>query len=92
MRNPRVQSIFLEDCPVHQAAFAHGGSQIIAVGRRPHFYLYDVVSGGIERVGGPAGCGMKSLETFAVTAGGPQSCGPAGPLVAFLGDQVDSGT
>ena len=88
VRNPRVQSIFLEDCPVHEAAFAMGGSQILAVGRRPHFYVYDMAAGRVERVGGPTGCAMKSLESFAVTPGGEEACGPAGPMVAFMGDQV----
>ena len=53
MRNPRVQSVFLDDCPVHRAAFALGGQQILAVGRRPHFYVYDVAAGSVERIEGP---------------------------------------
>ena len=28
MKNARVQSIFLEDLPIHKAAFANGGSQV----------------------------------------------------------------
>ncbi|GAX80986.1 hypothetical protein CEUSTIGMA_g8421.t1 [Chlamydomonas eustigma] len=87
VRNPRVQSVFLEDCPVQQAAFAKGGAEIIAVGRRPHFYVYDLAAGHVERVAGPSGFKLKSLESFAVTPGGDASCGPAGPLMAVLGDQ-----
>lgn len=28
MRNPKVQSVFLEDMPIHRAAFASGGNQV----------------------------------------------------------------
>lgn len=28
VRNPKVQSIFLDDMPIHQAAFASGGSHV----------------------------------------------------------------
>lgn len=39
VRNPRLSSIILEDCPIHNASFAMGGRQIIATGRRPFFYM-----------------------------------------------------
>eukprot|EP00983_Pelagomonas_calceolata_P113842 1160027-Pelagomonas_calceolata.AAC.6 len=47
-------------------------AQIIAAGRRPHFYVYNVEQGKVERVQGPSGCpGLKSLESFAAP---PASC------------------
>eukprot|EP00798_Chlamydomonas_sp_ICE-L_P000057 gene57-12875_t len=96
-RNPKVQSIHLEDCPVQQAAFANGGAQaafanggaqIIATGRRPHFYIYDLAASSVEKVLGPAGCPQKSLQAFAVAGG---QLGGSDPLVAFQGDQVQFG-
>lgn len=41
--------------------------QVIATGRRPFFYLYDLAADKIERLPGPQGHPMKSLETFAVS-------------------------
>ena len=29
VKNAKVQSIYLEDLPIHKAAFANGGSQVI---------------------------------------------------------------
>lgn len=62
VHNPRLQAVFLEDCPVTQAAFCPGGSQVLCVGRRPHFYVYDVDAARIDRIPGilgrwgPVGC------------------------------------
>ena len=28
MKNAKVQSVYLEDLPIHKAAFANGGSQV----------------------------------------------------------------
>lgn len=28
VKNPKVQTVFLEDLPIHKAAFAMGGSQV----------------------------------------------------------------
>ncbi|KAL6959844.1 hypothetical protein U1Q18_039994 [Sarracenia purpurea var. burkii] len=33
-RNTKIQSIFLEDCPIQKASFVPDGSQVIAAGRR----------------------------------------------------------
>ncbi|MEW5303798.1 MAG: hypothetical protein WDW36_006454 [Sanguina aurantia] len=84
VQNPKVQSIHFDDMPIHSAAFAGaGGSKVIATGRRPHFYLYDLAADKIERLPGPQGHPMKSLETFAVS---PVSAS-GNPLLAFAGDQ-----
>jgi hypothetical protein len=40
-----VQSLFLEDCPIHTAAFAAGGSWVVAAGRRPFYYVADLNTG-----------------------------------------------
>eukprot|EP00955_Chlamydomonas_euryale_P059265 357327-Chlamydomonas_euryale.AAC.1 len=91
VRNPRVQSIYLEDTPVHRAAFACGGSHILAAGRRPHFYLYDVAASRIERVPGPTGVpgGLKvwmyrSVErALASTTPAPQQASSLPPRMCM---------
>jgi U3 small nucleolar RNA-associated protein 18 len=50
LRNPLVQSLYLQDCPIHTAAFAGGGSSIVAAGRRPFFYVADLHTGQLDRV------------------------------------------
>lgn len=82
LRNPKVQSMHLEDLPIHQAAFASGGDLLVASGRRSHFYACDLHTGKVQRVLGPAGASdLKSLESFAA------SPAPGSHLLAFLGDQ-----
>ena len=75
--NPRVQSIFLEDMPVQQAAFAAGGAQIVATGRRSFFYVLDLETAKIERVAGIFGRDEKSFESFAAS--------PISQTAAFFG-------
>eukprot|EP00884_Botryococcus_braunii_P017829 jgi/Botrbrau1/472/Bobra.110_2s0110.1 len=82
VKNPLVQSICFEDMPLHKAAFASGGTQVVASGRRKYFYIFDLAASRVERVSGIAGRQEKSLESFAVA---PE--GTAEPLVAFLGNQ-----
>lgn len=50
MRNPKIQSIYLDRFPITQAAFAAGGSHVIATARRKYFYTFDLASASIEKV------------------------------------------
>ena len=75
--NPKVQSIFLEDMPVQQAAFAQGGAQVIASGRRSFFYVLDLETAAIERVNGIFGRSERSFESFTAS--------PSSPIAAFFG-------
>jgi U3 small nucleolar RNA-associated protein 18 len=50
LRNPLVQSLFLQDCPIHTAAFAAGGNKVVAAGRRPFYYIADLHTAQLERV------------------------------------------
>eukprot|EP00879_Flechtneria_rotunda_P019216 GHRR01020177.1.p1 GENE.GHRR01020177.1~~GHRR01020177.1.p1 ORF type:complete len:484 (+),score=161.27 GHRR01020177.1:607-2058(+) len=50
LRNPLVQSLYLQDCPIHTAAFAAGGNIVVAAGRRPCYYIADLHTGQLERV------------------------------------------
>ena len=50
--NPKVQSIFFEETPIHKAFFTPDGKEIIVAGRRKWFHVYDVVSGKVTNVPG----------------------------------------
>ncbi|KAL7182414.1 hypothetical protein ACSBR1_041174 [Camellia fascicularis] len=41
-RNTKIQSIFLDNCPIRKACFLPAGSQVIASGRRKFFYSFDL--------------------------------------------------
>lgn len=78
VKNPKVQSVLFEDMPVHCAAFlGPEGTEIIASGRRKHFYVYDLVHGAVTKVPGIQGRNEKSFEQFCVS--------PDGALIAMLG-------
>jgi len=55
VRNPKLQSVFFQDAPLHQAAFCLGGGSVLCTGRRPYFYLYDVDRAQIDRIQGIVG-------------------------------------
>ncbi len=52
MRNPKIQSIYLDNFAISQAAFAAVGSHVIATARRKHFYTFDLASASVEKVSG----------------------------------------
>jgi hypothetical protein len=53
--NPKIQSIFLPDMPIHTARFTSDGSEVILAGRRKFFYVFNVVAGKVEKVQGVIG-------------------------------------
>lgn len=77
VNNPKVQSIFLEDMPIHKAAFGLDGTHVIAAGRRKFFYTLDLLAGKVDRISGIFGREERSLESFAISA--------ASDIVAFFG-------
>ncbi|KAG2242380.1 hypothetical protein Bca52824_095782 [Brassica carinata] len=66
-RNTKIQSIFLEDFPIHKAAFLPNGSQVIVSGRRNFFYSFDLEHAKFDRIGPLVGRKERSLETFEVS-------------------------
>ncbi|MCO5594176.1 hypothetical protein L7F22_048200 [Adiantum nelumboides] len=78
-RNPKVQSIFLDDYPVLKAAFVPDGSRVIASGRRRFYYVYDMNAGTVEKMEPLFGREEKSLESFEIS--------PDGKTIAFLGNE-----
>eukprot|EP01018_Ginkgo_biloba_P008299 Gb_28754 [translate_table: standard] len=78
-RNPKIQSIFVQDFPIHKASFLPDGSQAIIAGRRKFFYSFDVVKGKLDRASCLVGREEKSLESFEVS--------PDSSTIAFLGNE-----
>ncbi|CAN8299725.1 unnamed protein product [Cochlearia groenlandica] len=66
-RNTKIQSIFLEDCPIRKAAFLPNGSQVIVSGRRKFFYSFDLENAKFDKIGPLVGREEKSLEKFEVS-------------------------
>lgn len=78
-RNTKIQSIFLEDCPVRKASFTPDGSQVIIAGRRKFFYSLDLVKAKVDKIGPLVGREEKSLEVFEVS--------PDSSTIAFVGNE-----
>lgn len=48
IRNPKIQSIYLESFPIYKACFSVDGEQVIATGtHHKMFFVYDMMSGSI---------------------------------------------
>ncbi|PIA45180.1 hypothetical protein AQUCO_01700607v1 [Aquilegia coerulea] len=78
-RNPMIQSVFLEDCPILKASFLPDGSQVIVGGRRKFFYSFDLANAKFDRIGPLTGRDEKSLEVFEVS--------PDSRTIAFVGNE-----
>ncbi|KAK7818035.1 u3 small nucleolar rna-associated protein 18 like protein [Quercus suber] len=78
-RNTKIQSIFLDDCPIRKASFLPDGSQVIVAGRRKFFYSLDLVKAKVDKIGPLVGREEKSLEVFEVS--------PDSSTIAFVGTE-----
>ncbi|XP_023733375.1 U3 small nucleolar RNA-associated protein 18 homolog [Lactuca sativa] len=78
-RNTKIQSIFVDDCPIRKAAFTPDGSQVILSGRRKFFYSFDLVKAKMDKIGPLVGREEKSLETFEIS--------PDSKTIAFIGNE-----
>ncbi|GFY98841.1 transducin/WD40 repeat-like superfamily protein [Actinidia rufa] len=78
-RNTKIQSIFLEDCPIRKASFLPNGSQVIVSGRRKFFYCFDLVKANVDKIGPLTGREEKSLEVFEVSSDSS--------TIAFVGNE-----
>ncbi|KAL3515601.1 hypothetical protein ACH5RR_022503 [Cinchona calisaya] len=78
-RNTKIQSIFLDDCPIRKASFLPDGSAVIVSGRRKFFYSFDLVKAKVDKIGPLTGREEKSLEVFEVS--------PDSQTIAFLGNE-----
>lgn len=78
-RNTKIQSIFIDDCPIRKASFLPDGSQVIITGRRKFFYSFDLVKAKVDKIGPLVGREEKSLEVFEVS--------PDSSTIAFVGNE-----
>ncbi|KAI3425118.1 hypothetical protein D9Q98_008890 [Chlorella vulgaris] len=82
VKNPRSASWFIEDMPVHKAAFTAGGRKVVLSGRRRFFYLLDVESQAVERLASlRAWREEKSFESFVTSQHSSH------PIAAFFGNE-----
>lgn len=78
-RNTKIQSIFIDDCPIRKAFFLPDGSQVILSGRRKFFYSFHLVKAKVDKIGPLVGREEKSLEVFEVS--------PDSHMIAFVGNE-----
>ncbi|KAL4856937.1 U3 small nucleolar RNA-associated protein 18 [Chlorella vulgaris] len=82
VKNPRSASWFIEDMPVHKAAFTAGGRKVVLSGRRRFFYLLDVETQAAERLASlRAWREEKSFESFVTSQHSSH------PIAAFFGNE-----
>ncbi|KAI6075696.1 U3 small nucleolar RNA-associated protein 18-like protein [Aix galericulata] len=71
IRNPKIQSIYLESFPIYKARFSADGEQVIATGtHHKMFYVYDMMGGSIIPVHQVRGMEDKFVKNFEVSPDG----------------------
>ncbi|XP_052664242.1 U3 small nucleolar RNA-associated protein 18 homolog [Harpia harpyja] len=71
IRNPRIQSIYLESFPIYKACFSVDGEQVIATGtHHKMFFVYDMMSGSIIPIQKVRGVEERFLRNFEVSPDG----------------------
>ncbi|XP_010074236.1 PREDICTED: U3 small nucleolar RNA-associated protein 18 homolog, partial [Pterocles gutturalis] len=71
IRNPRIQSIYLESFPIYKACFSVDGEQVIATGtHHKMFFVYDMMSGSIIPIQRVRGVEERFLRNFEVSPDG----------------------
>ena len=48
--NPKIQSIFVEQFPIHAAHFTRDGREVVMASQSRHFYYYDMIAGKVVRI------------------------------------------
>jgi U3 small nucleolar RNA-associated protein 18 len=81
--NARLASVHLKDLPVTSAGWTGDGAEVVATGRRPFFYSYDVGAGTAQRIARLQGRSEGSLESAVVS---PSPTASETAVIAFLGN------
>ena len=76
--NTKIHGIHFPTLPITCASFLGNSGSVVLSGRRPFFYVYDAVSGNIQKVPSIVGRKERSLEKFTVS--------PNGQYIAFIGN------
>lgn len=77
-RTPTLIVIAVPKLPIYKASFLPDSNTVLATGRRPFFYFYDMASGKVDFVPQILGREEKSWETHFVSQDGKS--------IAFLGN------
>ncbi|XP_042658555.1 U3 small nucleolar RNA-associated protein 18 homolog [Tyto alba] len=78
IRNPRIQSIYLESFPIYKASFSVDGEQVIATGtHHKMFFVYDMMGGSIIPIQQVRGVEERFIRNFEVS--------PDGSLILITG-------
>ncbi|ELT96062.1 hypothetical protein CAPTEDRAFT_223828 [Capitella teleta] len=75
--NPKIQSIFLQNYPVHSAHFTADGQQVVAGSKFRSFYYYDMMAGKVVNVPWIKALEENQMRRFEVS--------PDGRFLAFYG-------
>ncbi|NXX46249.1 UTP18 protein, partial [Tricholaema leucomelas] len=71
IRNPKIQSIYLESFPIYKARFSVDGEQVIATGTHHRmFFVYDMISGSIIPIQKVRGVDERFLRSFELSPDG----------------------
>uniref|UniRef100_A0A8C3P2K9 U3 small nucleolar RNA-associated protein 18 homolog n=1 Tax=Cyanoderma ruficeps TaxID=181631 RepID=A0A8C3P2K9_9PASS len=71
IRNPKIQSIYLENFPIYKARFSVDGEQVIATGtHHSMFFVYDMIAGNIIPIPKVRGVEEKFLRNFELSPDG----------------------
>ena len=74
----KIHGIQFPKMPITCASFIGNSGSVVLSGRRPFFYVYDAVSGNIQKIPSIVGRTERSLEKFVVS--------PNGSMIAFIGN------
>ncbi|XP_027736404.1 U3 small nucleolar RNA-associated protein 18 homolog [Empidonax traillii] len=78
IRNPKIQSIYLESFPIYKARFSVDGEQVIATGtHHSMFFVYDMMAGNIIPIPKVRGVEERFLRNFELS--------PDGSLMLLIG-------
>lgn len=68
--NPKLQSIFLENFPIHTAHFSADGEQVVLASQRRSFYVYDMIKGDVIKIPQIRGRKEEHFDKFHVSPDG----------------------
>ena len=74
----KIHGIQFPKMPITCASFLGNSGSVVLSGRRPFFYVYDAISGNIQKIPSIVGRTERSLEKFVVS--------PNGSMIAFIGN------
>ncbi|KAL3880630.1 hypothetical protein ACJMK2_032854 [Sinanodonta woodiana] len=75
--NPKIQSVFVDNFPMHCCHFSTDGEEVIMGSKHKSFYYYDMIAGKIVNVPWIKGLEENHMKYFEVS--------PDGRFLAFLG-------